>query len=465
MATPAFKSIPSIDRLLNSSTGKSLISIYGHDRVRDILREQVAQLRKAVETEATPRPTDLNAILASAQRKLEASSTASLKPVLNLTGTILHTNLGRAPLPEEAIAGIAAVASGASNLEFDLATGKRGDRDDHVADLLTEITGAEAVTLVNNNAAAVLLTLNTLAKDKEVPVSRGELVEIGGSFRIPEIMARAGCYLTEVGATNRTHLTDYKRMLGEHTGLVMKVHTSNYEIKGFTSVVPERDLADLTHAHGLPFVIDLGSGTIIDLTRFGLPFEPTVQQALGDGADLVTFSGDKLLGGPQVGIIAGRRDLIDQIKSNPMKRALRVDKMTLAALYEVVKLYRDPASLVTRLPALRLLTRASADIKHLAECLLEPMATSLSTIARVEVAATESQVGSGALPTSVLPGYSLAITPLDHTDASLQVIARAFRKLPVPVLGRIHAGQLFFDLRTLEDPTALLSQLDALEPR
>ncbi|MEX2327338.1 MAG: L-seryl-tRNA(Sec) selenium transferase, partial [Pseudomonadales bacterium] len=362
----------------------------------------------------------------------------SLKPVLNLTGTILHTNLGRAPLPEEAIAGIAAVASGASNLEFDLGTGKRGDRDDHVADLLTEITGAEAVTLVNNNAAAVLLTLNTLAKDKEVPVSRGELVEIGGSFRIPEIMARAGCYLTEVGATNRTHLADYKRMLGEHTGLVMKVHTSNYEIKGFTSVVPERDLADLTHAHGLPFVIDLGSGTIIDLTRFGLPFEPTVQQALGDGADLVTFSGDKLLGGPQVGIIAGRRDLIEQIKSNPMKRALRVDKMTLAALYEVVKLYRDPVSLVTRLPALRLLTRASADIKRLAECLLEPMATSLSTIARVEVAATESQVGSGALPTSVLPGYSLAITPLDHTDASLQVIARAFRKLPVPVLGRIH---------------------------
>lgn len=459
MATPR---LPSVDRLLSSESGQRLIARHGRQHVTNTLRQILSALRKEALANPSSTIADEDGILAETRDHLESAAAGSLKAVINLTGTVLHTNLGRAPLPAEAIEGMQRVASGASNLEFDLVRGIRGERDDHIERLIMEITGAEAATVVNNNAAAVMLVLNTFALGKEVPVSRGELVEIGGSFRIPEIMTRAGCALVEVGATNRTHLSDYASALGERTGLVMKVHTSNYQIKGFTSAVGEAELAGLAHEHGIPLVTDLGSGTLVDLVRYGLPPEPTVQAVLARGADLVTFSGDKLLGGPQAGIIAGNKSLVDQLRANPMKRALRIDKLTLAALFEVLKLYRDPDSLIDRLPAMALLARPDEQILAMATQLQPAMAQALKDVATVEVIELDSQVGSGSLPVNTLPSHGLAIVPRDGSERTLQSLAYAFRQLPCPVIGRIHDGRLLFDLRTLEHPSAVLDQLGRL---
>ncbi|HEX6319865.1 MAG TPA: L-seryl-tRNA(Sec) selenium transferase, partial [Burkholderiales bacterium] len=335
------------------------------------------------------------------------------------------------------------------NLEYDLEGGRRGERDGHVEALLCRLTGAEAATVVNNNAAAVLLVLNTLAARKEVPVSRGELIEIGGSFRLPDIMARSGCRLREVGTTNRTHLADYAGALGPKTGLVLKVHTSNYAIEGFTAAASEKELAALCRERGLPLAVDLGSGTLVDLRRYGLPHEPTVQEALAHGADVVTFSGDKLLGGPQAGIIVGAKALIEKLRKNPLKRALRLDKVTLAALAAVLKLYLDPDRLAQRLPTLRLLSRPVEDIRQLA-LRIAPR------LPRAEVIDCESQIGSGALPTQRLPSAGLAIRPGDAR------LAARFRALPIPVIGRLQDGAYILDLRCLEDETGFVDQLGQL---
>ena len=330
--------IPSVHRLLNDPNGVELICEFGAPLVTRSVRTVLAKAR-AQRSIGRHHNRICLAGKSTVRKEVSHTVTPSLRPVINLTGTVLHTNLGRAALPESAIKAMVDVARGASNLEFDLETGKRGDRHKHAEDLLCYLTGAEAALVVNNNAAAVLLTLNSLAKRKEVPVSRGELIEIGGAFRMPDIMAQAGCKLMEVGTTNRTNGTDFELAIGPRTALLMKVHASNFEIRGFTKSLSEKALAEIAHRHKLPLVTDLGSGTLIDLENHQLPHETTVAEALRAGADLVTFSGDKLLGGPQAGIVAGRRDLINKLKRNPLTRAMRPDKLHLAALQAVLSLH------------------------------------------------------------------------------------------------------------------------------
>ncbi|MAT93653.1 MAG: L-seryl-tRNA(Sec) selenium transferase [Halioglobus sp.] len=455
----AHRRIPSVDALLQQMP--DALANWGRQQVTDALRAELADLRAQIARGETPQ-TDAEALQQRVAQRLERSNSASLVPVINLSGTVLHTNLGRASLPREALDAVVTVAAAPSNLEFDLDSGARGDRESHIEALVCELTGAEAATAVNNNAAAVLLVLNTLALGREVPVSRGELVEIGGSFRIPEVMQRAGCTLVEVGATNRTHLKDFAGVINSATALLMKVHTSNYQLEGFTSAVPEGALAQLAQQRGLPFVIDLGSGSLVDFARLGLPAEPTAAEAIANGADLVTFSGDKLLGGPQAGLIAGRKELVGQIKTNPLKRALRLDKMTLAALAEVLKLYRDPDSLVQRLPTLRQLTRPAEDIAAQAGRLLPALSRALQPTYSVEIADCASQIGSGALPVETLPSAALRITPASGDDADVRRLAQVLRSLPLPVIGRLHKTSLWLDLRCLDQEQAFLGQLDGL---
>lgn len=446
--------LPSVDRLLGLAPVALLVAGLGRSLVVGAARAELEALRSAALAGALDRAALGDEALAAAiGRRVAAIAAPRLRPVYNLTGTVLHTNFGRALLPPAALAAVYAAMTMPTNLEFDLSAGRRGERDAIVAGLLSELTGAEAATVVNNNAAAVLLLLGALAARRDVLVSRGELIEIGGSFRMPDIMRAAGARLVEVGTTNRTHLADYEAALGERTALVMKVHPSNYAITGFTTGVAVRELASLAHAHGVPVALDLGSGALVDLAAFGLPSEPVVRDAVAAGADLVTFSGDKLLGGPQAGLIVGRADLIGRLNRHPLKRALRVGKLTLAALEAVLGLYRTPERLPEELTTLRLLTRPVAPIRHQAERLVPALQSAVGPGYVVSAEPALSQIGSGALPVERLESYALAVRvgPGRKGGPGLERLARALRQLPRPVVGRINEAVLWLDLRCLEE--------------
>ncbi|MBI1777057.1 MAG: L-seryl-tRNA(Sec) selenium transferase [Proteobacteria bacterium] len=457
--TRASSPLPSVDSVLRGTEGIRLIARHGRTATLAAVRLVLAELRHAKGSAS------VDTVAAAAAARLESASLQSLRPVFNLTGTVLHTNLGRAPVAPEAAAAAAGALAAAVNVEYELESGERGERDHHVEADLKDLTGAEAATVVNNNAAAVFLILNTLALRREVPVSRGELIEIGGSFRMPDIMARAGCRLVEIGTTNRTHLRDFAAAVTPRTAMLMKVHPSNYAIQGFTAAVGDAELAKLAHEHGVPYVVDLGSGTLVDLARFGLPHEPTPQAALAAGADLVSFSGDKLLGGPQAGIVVGRAELVRRLNRNPLKRALRLDKARLAALAATLKLYADPDRLAERLPTLRLLCRPVLEIEALGRRLLPRLAKALAGKAEAVLEETRSQIGSGSLPVDRLESRALSIRPIGPRKSagkSLEALATAFRRLPIPVVGRRQDGALKLDLRCLEDEEGFLSQLDRL---
>ncbi len=464
--TTDLKDLPSVDRLLRLPGVAPLLERHGHTLVADQARQLLAALRSAALSGALP-ATALapEALAGSLARRVDDRLAPRLRRVLNLTGTVIHTNLGRALLAEPALAHLMAMMAGPNNLEYDVASGGRGDRDSVVEELLTTITGAEAATVVNNNAAAVLLSIAALAREREVVVSRGELVEIGGAFRMPDVMAAAGATMVEVGTTNRTHPADYERAINAQTGLVMKVHTSNYAVQGFTAAVDEATLAGICQARGVPLATDLGSGSLIDLAHYGLPREPLPQEMLAAGCDVVTFSGDKLLGGPQAGLIVGRKAQIAQIRKYPMKRALRMSKLPLAALEATLLLYLQPERLAHDLPTLRLLTRPATAIRALAEQLAPAMQAAVAPRYTVQVADMQGQIGSGSLPVERLPSAGLAIAPAEKKGSgrALDALATALRTLPLPVIGRIADDRLLLDLRCLEDPGPFTAQLAHLQ--
>lgn len=455
-----FRALPSVDQYLLLPDVQVLVAEHGRTAVVAALRARLDAARVAIRGGAGG-VEEAARLLPALAADLAAVCRGTLYPVLNLTGTVLHTNLGRAILAEEAIRAAALAMANPLALEFDLGGGVRGQRDDHLRGLLCELTGAEDATILNNNAAAVLIALNTFGQGREAVVSRGELIEIGGAFRMPDIMARAGARLVEVGTTNRTHPRDYEVALTAETGLILKVHTSNYRIEGFTAEVPAADLSRIARKAGVPLLNDLGSGSLVDLARFGLRREPTVAEAVAEGADLVTFSGDKLLGGPQAGFIVGRKDLIAAINRNPLKRALRLDKIRIAALEATLRLYRDPDRLAERLPTLHHLSRPRAEIAAQA-ARLAPLVHALLAPRGFTATACDcdSQVGSGALPTDTLASAGLRLTGAGG-DAPDRLSAR-LRALPVPVIGHIRDGALILDLRCLDRDQALLDALAAL---
>ncbi|MDO5622295.1 MAG: L-seryl-tRNA(Sec) selenium transferase [Paracoccus sp. (in: a-proteobacteria)] len=445
------RDLPSVDQMLGSDTGRALVAQHGRALVTAACREQLDAMRTAIRAGQAP-----GEALAGVSARLAAQAQTGLRPMLNLTGTVLHTNLGRALLADEAVQAAATAMAAPLALEYDLTTGGRGQRDDHLRGLLCELTGAESATVVNNNAAAVLIALNTLGTGGEGIVSRGELIEIGGAFRMPDIMTHAGLRLVEVGTTNRTHARDYRAALTPETALILKVHTSNYRIEGFTAEVPAPELAQIAHDAGVPLVNDLGSGSLVDLSAYGLRREPTVAEALAEGADLVTFSGDKLLGGPQAGFILGRRDLIEAIDRNPLKRVLRLDKIRIAALEATLRLYRDPDRLAERLPTLRMLSRPLPEIAAQAARLAPQLAALLPDFS-VTPCDCASQIGSGALPVDTIPSAGLRITG-SGGDAPERLAAR-LRALPTPIIGHIRDGALILDLRCLPSDALLLDAL------
>jgi L-seryl-tRNA(Ser) seleniumtransferase len=469
-AASALAQLPSIDRLLNLPALAALGAERGTALVKRAAQDELAAQRERVRAgAAVPAQDELATSIAA---RVAALAAPRLRRVINLTGTVIHTNLGRALLAEEAIEAVAAAMRGYAALEYDLDGGGRGDRDDVVAQLLLDLTGAEAVTVVNNNAAAVVLGLAALAAKKDVLISRGELIEIGGAFRLPDIMKTAGCRLLEVGTTNRTHPRDFEHALvesGARAGMVMKAHWSNYEITGFTAAVDDATLARIAHAHGVPYLVDLGAGALIDLSQHGLPREPLPQESLAAGADVVTFSGDKLLGGPQCGILVGSKAAIARIKKHPLKRALRCSKLTLAALEATLRIYASAHRLPERLPVLALLTRSEAGIRAACERMQPLLARFAGDRFAVRIEGCASQIGSGSLPVERLPSAAVVLAPAGAKGAgrALEALSQRLRALPVPVVGRVTDGALWLDCRTLlaQDEATLAAQLAPAAPR
>lgn len=440
------RNLPAVHELLQHPRIQEYLKTYSKELIVEAVRFTLNQKREQILKSNLPPQIEQKDLIPLIEKEIIRITRPHLRPVINATGVILHTNLGRAPLGKEVLRNICLVAQGYSNLEFDLQSGERGSRYTHVEEILTKISGAEAALVVNNNAAAVLLALNTLAEGKEVVVSRGELVEIGGAFRMPDVMKKSGAILKEVGTTNRTHLYDYEQALNDKTALLLKVHTSNFRILGFTAVVSLPDLVKLGRSKGLPVMQDLGSGCLIDLAQYGLPYEPTVQEALKAGVDLVTFSGDKLLGGPQAGIILGQRKYVDLIKKNPLNRAVRIDKLTLAGLEATLRTYLHPEKAISQIPVLQMLSYSELQLKKRAIRLKRKIARELSSLCQVELKKEASPVGGGSLPLHHLPTWVIALRPLNTSASEME---KRLREQEPPIISRIQEDEILLDLRTI----------------
>jgi L-seryl-tRNA(Ser) seleniumtransferase len=446
------RKIPKVDELLAAEEVQQLLRAYPHEVVVEGIRHVLELLRQEILTAAklaefSEERFTVAGLLPLLMREIASQVAPRLKQVINATGVIIHTNLGRSPLSERALQEVVAIARGYSNLEYDLAQGERGSRYAHVEALLLRLSGAEGGLVVNNNAGAVLAAINTIAAAKEVICSRGELVEIGGAFRIPDVMTKSNAVLKEVGTTNRTRLKDYEAAINDATALLLKVHTSNFKVVGFTEEVSLAELVALGEKHALPVMDDLGSGCLLDLSAYGLAKEPTVQEAVRTGVDVVTFSGDKLLGGPQAGIIVGKKELVDRIKANPITRALRIDKLTLAALEATLIAYLSEGEAIKEIPTLRMLTIPIAALRAQAER-LQHLLRHEKVDAAVEVIEETSQVGGGALPLQGLATWAVAVRP---AHGSLQALEAALRQLDCPIIARIANDRLIFDARTIQD--------------
>ncbi|MDG6284647.1 L-seryl-tRNA(Sec) selenium transferase [Glaesserella parasuis] len=457
-----FRSIPAIDKLLKTSQGADLIQQFGHQAFVAQARLLIEQARQHIQQHQSL-PDFLQTeytLFNELTHRLQSLAQVKMKPVFNLTGIVLHTNLGRGLWSEQAISAATSAMRNNVALEFDIEAGKRSHRDLYISELLQQLTGAEAACVVNNNAAAVLLMLATFAQGKEVIISRGELIEIGGAFRIPDIMAQAGCKLVEVGTTNRTHLKDYRNAINENTAFLMKVHTSNYQIQGFTSSVSEEELVALGQEFNLPVISDLGSGSLTDMQALNLPAEPMVQQKVASGVDLVSFSGDKLLGGPQAGIIVGKKALIDQLQQHPFKRVLRCDKVILSGLEATLRHYLFPDRLTDELPTLHLLTQSLDGLQQKAERLKEALYKRLDSHYILQIEPSEAQIGSGALPTEKIP--SLAVTISADKQSDLLELEKQFQAYPNPIIARFAQQKMWLDVRSVAEFEVLIFMLEEL---
>lgn len=454
-----FRAIPSVDKLLKTPQGAELVGQFGHSAVVEQVRLLIGEIRQYIQQHH-----DLpdfmqteNSVFTLIKQRLAQHRQVAIKTVFNLTGTVLHTNLGRGLWSAQAVQAATQAMQNNVALEFDLDAGKRGYRDQAVSGLLQQITGAEAACVVNNNAAAVLLMLATFAQGKEVIISRGELIEIGGAFRIPDIMAQAGCKLVEVGTTNRTHLKDYRSAITENTAFLMKVHTSNFHIQGFTASVSEEELVALGREFGVPVISDLGSGSLTDMQALHLPAEPMVQQKVAAGVDLVSFSGDKLLGGPQAGIIVGKQAMIEQLQSHPLKRVLRCDKVILSGLEATLRHYLFSDRLTEDLPTLHLLTQSVEQLQVKAERLKAALSQRLDSRYILQVEPNVAQIGSGSLPTEMLP--SVAVTISADKQGDLLALELQFKQQKSPLIGRFAQQKLWLDLRSVAAFEGLISQI------